>query len=159
MGCHQECSSHELLKGGALCDTVEAAGFVSGVLLLERLTQQTPNSRVIKGHAFVTLVWFSFFSSTSFTAVLQTAMSCFAGFLVSSLHLKTWATKHKAIRANEWLLESTDTSGPVRNFPGFFCQSCSLQVAQICSCSCTRKADSRYSSQKETETHSVHKSL
>lgn len=151
MGCDQECCSHELLKGGALCDTVEAAGFVSGVLLLERLTQQTPNSRAIKGHVLVTLVWFSFFSSPSFTAVLQTVMLCFAGFLVSSLQLKTWTTKFKAIRANKCLLQSTDTSGSVWNFAGFFCQSCSLQVVQICSCSCTRKADSRYSSQKETE--------
>lgn len=60
-GLHQERSSHELLKGGARCDPVEAAVFVSGVLLLERLTQQTHHSPAIRGHAFLTLVWFSFF--------------------------------------------------------------------------------------------------
>lgn len=64
MGCYQECS-HELLKGGARCDTVEAAVFVSGVLLLERLSQQTHNSQAIKGHTFLTLVCF-FFSLSPF---------------------------------------------------------------------------------------------
>lgn len=56
MGCYQERSSHELLKGGARCDPVEAAVLVSGVLLLERLSQQTYNSQAIKGHTFLTLV-------------------------------------------------------------------------------------------------------
>lgn len=56
MGCYQERSSQELLKGGARCDPVEAAVLVSGVLLLERLSQQTYNSQAIKGHTFLTLV-------------------------------------------------------------------------------------------------------
>jgi len=44
---------------------VGAAVFVSGVLILERLSQQTHNSQVIKGHTFLTLVvvFFSFILS------------------------------------------------------------------------------------------------
>lgn len=61
---------------------MEAAGFVSGVLLLERLNQQTHNLQAIKGHMFLTLVCsFFFFSFHPSTVVLQTAMSCFTGYV------------------------------------------------------------------------------
>lgn len=161
MGCHQERSSHELLKGGAWCDTVEAAVFVSGVLLLERLTQQTHNSRAIKGHTFLTLVWFSFlffffFLLCSCPPDCNVVFCRLFSFFITSQNLNYTVHgsqgKWVAVRVY-WYIRF------VWNFPGFFCHSYSLQIVQICSCSCVRKTDSRCSSQKEIETLSVHKSL
>lgn len=53
-----------------------------GALLLEKLSQPTHNSQAIKGRMFLTLqcVFFSFFFHP-FTAVLQTVMSCFTGYI------------------------------------------------------------------------------
>lgn len=102
-----------IVKRGARCDTVEAAGFVSGVLLLERLNQQTHNLQAIKGHMFLTLVCSFFFFFPFILPQLSSRLQCHVLQAMFSFFIKApmWTTGFKVVRPNECLLESAYTSG------------------------------------------------